>query len=248
MPVILVPAGLLLGGALLFLSAYAGIALIILAVILAAYLFKKILLVFEATYAKYARGRAGTKNLTIAEVRELTVHAIRKYIEENPEANVRLAAPYDDHPALMYMSAVYFHYTENLILRSSSNSASNAGTFFGLVYIRQTTSSQRSISAEAAVFVTYDNKIHFIVPTNNRLLQRGTTPPPDFSDCVDFATYYPQKIGRTMMAALRCSLTIERPRAAQLERRELQNVANKKAEDAAAIKRANDLAKLKSKL
>ena len=147
----------------------------------------------------------------------------------------------------MYMSAVYFHYSENPILRSSSNSNSNAGTFFGLVYITETTPSQRSINAEAAVFVTYDNKIHFIVPTKNRLLQRGSTVP-DFSDCVDFDTYDPQKVGRTMMAALRCSLTIERPIAAQLERRELQNVANKKAEDAAAIKRATDLAKLKSKL
>ena len=88
MPVILIPTGLLLGGALLFLSAYAGIAVIILTALLAAYLFKKILVAIEAIYGKYARNRTGTKNLTIADVKELTVHAIRQYIERAGSGNL----------------------------------------------------------------------------------------------------------------------------------------------------------------
>lgn len=247
MPVVLVPAGLLLGLALFSFSALAGIGLIILAALLAAYLFKKILVTLEAIYAKYARSRAGTKNLTIADVRDLTAHAVRKYIDEHPESKLRFSDPYNEHPAQMYMGPVYQHYRDHNILRSSSNSNSNVASFFGLVYITEVTRSQRSITAEAALFVTYDNKIHFIVPTKSRHLQKGQTVP-DFRDCVDFATYDLKKISRTMMVALKHSLTIERPIDAQAERAELKAAAKNKAADAAAIKRANDLAKLKSKL
>ncbi|MES5045628.1 hypothetical protein ABVB72_10150 [Rhizobium nepotum] len=116
-----------------------------------------------------------------------------------------------------------------------------------MVIITEITKSQRSINAEAAVFVTCDNKIHFLVPTKCRELLKGQTVS-DYRDCIDFATYDPKKIDRTMMAALKHSLTIERPIAEKAERTELKAAAKKRVADAAEIKRANDLAKLKSKL
>lgn len=247
MPVVLVPAGLLLGGALLFLSTYIGVALIIGALLIGLFLLKKIASTFEALFAWRARKRAETTNLTVSDMRDLTVHAIKQYIADHPDAELRLESIPKGHQAMMYAGPIYHHYRDNPVLRSSRNVSSQEISLFGLVYIKHVTKSQRQVTAEAAVLVSYDNKIHFVVPSKERYLHVGSDVP-DYRDYFSYSTFDPKTIAATMMKALSRSLEIELSIDAVAERKEQRNAASAKAEEAHAATRASDLEKLKSKL